>query len=201
MPCGFWWNWWVQVAVAFGTIAVAVVAVCGDRLKHMWFPPKLKLTLANTEGTEARVGDGEKLARWYHVSVRNEARWSRANQVRVLLLQVEEPAPNGALQITWTGEAQLIWENEQLYPLARTIGAQARADLFAVFESAVLQLRLAVIPLNLKFQREGGCKLTLTLQARGDEGDSEPLRVRVSWDGKWDPGVQEMRKHLVLEPV
>jgi hypothetical protein len=204
MPCGFWWNWWVQVAVAVGTISAAivalVVAISGDRLKHRWFPPKLKLTLLDPEGTHAVLGNGT-IGRWYHVLVHNEARWSNANQVRVLLLQVEEPAPNGALQITWTGAAQLIWENQSLYPAARTVGADARADLLAVLEAGVLQLQLAIIPFNLKFQREEPCRLTLTLQARGDEGDSEPLRVTVSWDGKWDSGAKEMRQHLILEPA
>lgn len=35
-------------------------------------------------------------------------------------------------------------------------------------------------------QWEAGCILTLTFQARADEGDSTLLRVRVLWNSKGD---------------
>ena len=207
-PCEFWWNWWVQVAVAIGTLLAALVAlfvaIAGHRLRHWLFPPALTLDIDKVEGVPAVTGEpGGPPARWYHVVVRNEARWSNAHNVRVFLLQVERPGPDGRLQLEWTGEQQLIWENQELYPLARTVGADAKADLIAIamYERRVLELRTIVIPFNLRKFREGPCDLTLTLRARSDESDSPPLRVRVSWDGRWDPGEQEMRHHLVLRRV
>jgi hypothetical protein len=56
----FWWNWWVQFAVAFGTIAVVVVALIvaryGDRLR---LPPNLVITRPNrgvSHATRMRPG-------------------------------------------------------------------------------------------------------------------------------------------------
>lgn len=58
-----------------------------------------------------------------------------------------------------------------------------------------------IVPLNMEKQRRGACDLTLTFQARANEGDSPPLRVRVVWDGQWEDGAQEMRRHLAIETL
>jgi hypothetical protein len=205
-PCEFWWNWWVQVAVAIGTLLAALVAlfvaIAGHRMRHWLFPPALTVDIDRVEGVAAVTGEpGGPPARWYHVVVRNEARWSNAHSVRVLLLQVEEPGPNGALVVTWTGELPLMWEHQELYPVTRTVGAPAKADLIAVYQSRVLELRTMITAFNLPRVRRDNCALTLTLQARSDEGDSPAFRLRVSWDGNFDAGEQEMRRHLVLEPL
>ena len=57
-----------------------------------------------------------------------------------------------------------------------------------------------IVPPNMDTQYPEGCDLTLTFQARGDEGDS-PLRGRVAWDGQWEDGEQEMRRHLTIETL
>ena len=36
--CHFWWNWWVNFAVAFGTLLLAAVALFGDKLASEVFP-------------------------------------------------------------------------------------------------------------------------------------------------------------------
>jgi hypothetical protein len=38
--------------------------------------------------------------------------------------------------------------------------------------------------------------LAVTVQARGNEVDSEVQRWRIFWDGGWEDGDLEMRKHL-----
>ena len=53
-------------------------------------------------------------------------------------------------------------------------------------------LRLALTPLNLTLAHANGCNVTLTLHARSHEGDANVLRVRISWNGRWDNGVYEM---------
>jgi hypothetical protein len=42
-------------------------------------------------------------------------------------------------------------------------------------------------------------RIAVTLQARGAEKDSNILRVKISWDGKWSDDKDEMKhQHLVL---
>jgi hypothetical protein len=102
----FWWNWWVNVAVATGTITAVLVALFGDAFRAKFFPPKLSLELANRNGEATRVqgSAGQEEARYYHVRVSNSRRWSPANQVQIVLLQVEEPDPNRNLQVVWRGD-------------------------------------------------------------------------------------------------
>jgi hypothetical protein len=40
--------------------------------------------------------------------------------------------------------------------------------------------------------------IVVTVQAKGNEVDSETQRWRVFWDGDWEDGDLEMRKHLLV---
>jgi hypothetical protein len=199
----FWWNWWVNVAVAAGTIGAVLVALFGEAFRSKFFPPKLSLELANTNGEATRVqmGAGQEEARYYHVRVSNSRRWSPANEVQIVLLQVEEAGPNGNLQVVWRGDIPLGWRHQQLFPITRTIGGEAYADLCSIGEGRWLRLHLLLVPFNLQVVRNQPSTLVLTLQARGSEGDSSPLRIRIAWDGGWHQGEVEMRRHMSVETI
>lgn len=51
-------NWWVNVAVAAGTISAVLVALFGEAFRTKFFPPKLSLELANSNGEATRVQGG-----------------------------------------------------------------------------------------------------------------------------------------------
>jgi hypothetical protein len=204
-----WWEWGVQVVVAVGTVGAVVVALFGDWLRNKLAPPALRLAIVNPDGVKTRAQltwqeDGVAQtrvedARYYHVRVRNDRRWFAAHHVQLMLLRVEEPGPNGAPQVTWTGEIPVRWEHQEVYPAARTIGAEANADMCSVIRGKFLQLHPMIFPANFDWQRRAACVLILTLQARGDEGDSPLVRVQVAWDGKWEDGATEMRRHLTIQ--
>lgn len=84
----FWWNWWIQAAVAAGTVLAVVVALFGPWLRYVLQPPKLKIALKNSAGERAAIGirapDGAirpAFARYYHIRVWNERRFSQATDV------------------------------------------------------------------------------------------------------------------------
>jgi hypothetical protein len=88
----FWWNWWAQAAVAVGTLALAVAAIGGRRIESWLFPPKLVLSLLNEDGTltkeTLRLLDGtmrQEDARYYHLHILNNAMWSKATNMQVIL--------------------------------------------------------------------------------------------------------------------
>lgn len=202
-PSTFWWNWLVQLATAIGTIGAVLVALFGQAFRARFFPPKLSLRLNSADGElTTRVQDGRsERVRYYHLRVSNTRRWSPAHGVHIALLQLEQPGPNGALQVIWQGDIPLGWRHQSLFPLARTIGPDANADLCSVSEGRRLRLHPLIAPFNLDLERTGPSQLALTLQARGDEVDSPALRIRVAWDGNWNAGAKEMRRHLAVEEL
>ena len=208
----FWWSWWVAAAAAFGTIATVIVALFGQAFRTKFFPPRLALRLVMPEGEKAKVRlewyehdvPGVAQSRWedaryYHLRVSNERRWSPANNVQVFLMRMEEPGPDGDLQLKWTGEVPMRWRHQEVFPPTRPIGPSADCDLCSVVKDKWLELLPLVAPYNLDIKRREECLVVLSLQARGNEADSPILRVRVSWDGGWEDGAQEMKRHLVVK--
>jgi len=204
----FWWNWGVNAAVALGTFAAVLVALFGQAFRTKFFPPQLSLKLVSAEGEKAivrrrrekngQLGEQDEDCRYYHLRVTNARRWSPANQVQVVLLQVEEPGPSGDMNVVWSGAVPLGWRHQQLYPASRTIGAPADADLCSVIKGNWLQIHPMIVPFNLEVQRSKQCMFVMVVQAQGSEGDSPVMRATISWDGKWHDGSREMQGHLSI---
>jgi len=209
----FWWNWWVQFAVATGTLGAVLAALFGDWVKHRLFRPDLRLGLLNERGTHTRMqitapqgeGGGSRTtdSRYYHFLVRNTRRWPVATNVRVFLLQIEEPGPAGALQVMWTGNVPFVWRHQQIFPMERTVGADADCDFFCVIKDKWLSVLLAIAPVDFPFnqRREAFTGVVFTVQARSAEADTIVKRYRVSWDGRWADGELEMARHLTVEDI
>jgi len=205
-----WWDWTVQVLVAAGTIGAVVVALFGDVLRHWFLPPRLRLSVDSLEGVPTPVQvtridvQGHATvttaaSRYWHVRVRNERRWLPAHNVQVLVLKIEMPGPDGLPQTKFEGETPMRWENQELYPSGRSVGASGRVALCSVVKDDGLGLHPIILPFSMPVKWTAPCVLWLTFQARADEGESPPMRVRVAWDGKWEDGALEMRQHLTLE--
>lgn len=207
-PPGFWWQWWVQIAIAVGTLSAVVVALFGPwiRSKFAFVQPKLVLSFPRPLGEATPIQmispDGSTLSesgRYYHLRVSNARRWSPATDVRVLLLQVEEDGPDGNPQVRWTGDIPLIWRHQLVFPATRVIGHEAFADVISVVKGKWAQIQTQMEPLNLDRTKRGATTFILSLQARAAECDSNILRLKISWDGGWADGEQEMRRHLTID--
>lgn len=211
MDQAFWLNWGVQAALAFATFAAVLVALFGQGFRAKFFPPRLTVALANPQGEKAQVKltwvengvqkERFEEARYYHLAVRNDRRWSPANHVQVVLLAVEEPGANGRFVTVWTGDIPLGWRHQQVYSGPRTIGPTGHVDLCSVVRTKWLQLHPLVIPLNLEVIRRTSANMILHVQARSNESDSAVVAIRVSWDGQWQDGAAEMQRHLVVRAV
>ena len=202
----FWLSLIAQVAIAVGTIAAVIVALFGGWLRARFAPPKLTLRLETNDGVKIPVNltapDGntrQTEGRWYHLRVENERRWSPATQVQVFLLRIEEPDAAGEDRLTWIGEMPMRWRHQEIHPRVRTIGYPADCDLCSVIKEKWLELNLLITPSEINAKRRDACRLTLTLQARGMESDSNLLRVQIAWDGKWANDDKEMAQHMVVK--
>lgn len=218
-------KWIIDGLIAFGTVGAVIVALFVQPFGRKFFRPRLKLTcpkafgsiipvrvIPTTSGLTAQqpglLGQQQPTslqARYCQVTVSNLRRWSPATEVRVLLMQVEEPGPDGIPQITYAGELPIVWQHSQLFPLARTIGPDAIADLFSVVKNGALHLQTQIVPFNLQTRREASTAspltLILTVQAFATEVASNALRIQVNWDGGWHDGEKEMGRYLTVRDV
>jgi len=210
--CHFWWNWWVNFGIAIATFAAVLVALFGDNIKARLFHSKLLISLRNSTGEKTKVhfnwtnekGEQEQRtedARYYHMRVTNQARWPSSNQTQVFLQRVEQPGPDGALQIKWDGEVPMEWTHQSIYPLARTIGPDAYCDLCSVGEGKWIRLHPVIAPNSLEIIYRTKTVLVLSLQAKGNEGESPIARFKIAWDGIWEDGETEMARHLVVKDI
>ncbi|MGH7298193.1 MAG: hypothetical protein ACRELB_24850 [Polyangiaceae bacterium] len=205
----FWWQWAVSFAVAVGTVGTVIVALFGKALRAKLFPSRLDLTLLSTEGEPSEVrqvsagglATNPVPARYYHLLVSNSRRWSSIHGVQVFLTRVEEPGPQGRFQACWQGEVPMRWRHQEAYPVMRTIGAPAHADLCFVVKGSDVSLEPLFRPFTLRVEIEKKKRIRAFFQARGDEGDSEVLCVEIAWAGTWRDGAKEMAKSLAIEVV
>ena len=198
----FWWNWWVQVAVAVGTIGAVVTALWAALRQP--YRPLLKLKILREDGERAFLESGED-ARYYHIKVWNENRsTSLASRVQVYFTLLEETdKPNGNLREVWQGNLPLRWRDQEYVPRFQKIGSAKDADLCMIRKQGGLSLLPLFMPYNLLpyAHRKGACRLVLSLQARSNQADSEPLRIQICWDGIWADGDTEMKEHLQVKAL
>ena len=206
----FWWSWWVNVAIAVGTVGAVLVALFGERVRGWLFKPRLVLTVPNPQGerqpVQLRAPTGEvrtEEARFYHLRVTNSARWPKATEVQVFLTRIEDPGPDGDLQLRWATEVPVKWKFQEIQPLSRTVGPHADCDLCSVVKNKWVQLHPLIVPNNLTefARRRERFDMVLSFEARSAEASSSPKRIKISWDGQWHDGESEMAKHLVIREL
>ena len=200
----FWWNWWVSAVAAFATFLAIVVALFSQWILNKLFPPRLTLELLDPGGSKTHLGDENRRndARYYHLQVSNGSRRSLVNDVQVSLMRMDVSGPNGEIQQSWLGPVPMRWAYQDVSPLTRTIGPGAYCDLCRVVKGDgknTLELLPLVHPNSLGDKWHENIQIVLSLQARGNEADSPILRVKISWDGDWGDGVEEMKGHLSLK--
>lgn len=198
--------WVSEVGVATG-VAVAVLAVWGERIRTSVLRPQLRLELRDRLGelTEQVITDihGNVTvlpARYYHLRVQNYARFPAAHEVQVFLTRIETPGPNGDPQIFYDTELPLSWMHPQLYKdPRRTIGypTVAFSDLFFV-RPGRLELLPMIVPNNLQNAFQPDAHFWVTVVARGIDGESNHLRLKVDWNGQWHLGQAEMANNLKI---
>jgi hypothetical protein len=200
----FWWNWWVNLAIAVGTIGAVAVALFGQKWQAKLLPPLLTLTLGLKEGEKTQLrnqADGTFVddVRYYYLRVSNKRRWSPAEGVQVS--RVEEPGPDGDFQAVWVGNIPIRWRDQEFVPLQRTIGSAADCDLCRVGKASGFALMPLIVPHNLNAHRTKSFRIVASLQARSNQVDSAIVRIAISWDGSWEDGDAEMLRHLVIKEL
>ena len=190
---------WINLVIALGTLALAVVAIWGDRIKS-WvaFGPQLSLEPLGI-GAITKQSNGMKV-RFFYLRVRNTraGRFPPAHETQVLITRIEAEDAAGEPTIVFAETVPLTWVRQEVYPLLRTIGPDAEANLLRIREDGWFQFETIVRPHHLPQPGIGTARFWVTVQARSNEADSRPRRFRVTWDGQWQDGQCEIERHLVV---
>jgi hypothetical protein len=196
----------IQIAVAVGTIAVAILAIWGDQVRHcLGLGPRLTLALDDPQGEPINILEGEgrsSPARYYHLRVRNSHRWAQATNVRVVIVGLARPAADGALAPqSLSGPLQLMWRFSAFHPTFSTVGPDDIADLGFLKRGSSFVLTPFVYPANFKGSLARNERLQVVVQALADNAESKPIAIDVLWDGNWHDDTLEMAKCLVVRQV
>jgi hypothetical protein len=201
---------WVPEVGVVAQIAIAIMAIFGERVRA-WLSPRLRLELLDPHGQietlAVRQADAASVqftpARYYHLRVTNHTAHPEAREVEVLLTQLDLQGPDGKPQAVFSGALPLNWQHYDLR--SRTIGraSLAVADLLAIHAGIndsppTLFFSPLIRPISFPAEMIGGQHFWLTLIARGLNGESNTLRLRVDWDGSWDRGDAEMARRLIV---
>jgi hypothetical protein len=194
MPCKFpsefWWNWWVQLAVAVGTLAVVAAAIWGDWLRAKFASPKVELCLLPTvEGVEVRTAGGG-LARFYHLNALNKGPLTLSD-CRILLTGMRRRGPNGSwTDIQFLVPFPFIWSGDESGPehVAITTARVFDFGALTVGHRDRFTPRLRYEPVGFEaygcVHRGEAMRYDLTVDAR-NYWAAKPQTFEVSWDGKF----------------
>ena len=198
----------IQLFVAIGTIAVAILAIWGDRIRYViGLRPKLDLTLIDPEGEFVNIGisvDGSTTpARYYHLKVSNKNRWSPATNVRVVITGIAIPAADGQyVSQGLTGPLQLTWRFDKFHPaMYSTVGSDDICDLGGIKQGEKFSLTPYIFPNNFQGHLEANRRMLIEVKAIADNAESRTVCIEISWDGKWEDDTKKMAEHLVVKEV
>ena len=201
----------IEIATAIGTVAVAIMAIWGEKVRAWLSPPKLKIEIHTPRGSPTRhtlAGaidpSGGVRTMYYYLRVVNLRPWLTAQNCRVLLKAVSRRRPDGSfLQVHMPVPAQLIWSNEGDTPQRVVVTRTAVLDFGYLSEGAQSFLPLLyVYANNANFAVAKGEAVRYQVEI---DASNLPLRhaqtFEVSWDGEWDFEPEKMQHHLVVREV
>lgn len=185
---------------AIGTIAVAVLAIWGDRVRDALAGPRITLRLRDERGSLTTRGTHQRVIYW-HLELINHRRWSPIRNVRLLVTSIEKMRPNG----TFFPEhlpvpVQLTWAFPQFHELSPTVVDRDFSDLGYLDEGKDrFALSPYFVPNNFTGFFSKGEAMRVSISAAADNFSSiDPLVREISWNGQWDDDMEEMRKHLTI---
>lgn len=198
-------SWLAQTIngfVALGTLSAVGVALFGNWFRLRYFPPLLRIRLLNNDGeyitmTNRETGAVAGEARYYHLIASNPRRWFAATNTDVRLIQIEEATADGSYRVEWVGDVPIHCRNQSHNPLKHDIGPSKHFDVCSVLnQGSCILLHPILTPNNLRTAWAGPQHLVLSFQARSTEVDSDIVRIKIVWDGKWHEGANEMATHF-----
>lgn len=204
-------NTIIDATTALGTVAVAVLAIWGERVRSWLAPPKLSLEAHNLRGNAniLTTADGKPVAKvmYYHLKVVNKRPWLPVKNCRVLLKGISRRGPDNIFHpLPLVVPHQLVWAPASFAPILATITREHVVDLGLIIEGEnAFKPALYSTPNNFDGFVKAGEAVQYEFAVEADNYSSDTYQVfEVAWDGIWETEPEKMEKHLrireVLEP-
>ena len=192
-----------QAVIAIGTVAVAILAIWGEKFREWLAGPDLEFKLHNARGDLTNRQNGQRTL-YYHVRIENKRRWAPARRVRILCTSISKRAPDGSfVKEPLIIPVQLTWAFPSFHELLPNVATNDVSDLgFLDEKGGHFKLSLYIYPNNFCGSISANEAMCVSLIASADNFTSKsPYNLEISWDGKWSPNLEEMQKHLVIKEV
>jgi len=194
---------------AFGTVAVAILAIWGDWLKATLIPVRLRLVPHNTRGTLTMFNIPRPVI-FYHLKVVNDRRWVPARNCRVVLKALA--SRNADLQfqsVPLPVPFQFSWAPAESTPAFVTVQKEQVLDFGFIAEPThenpgITRFTPALYsyPNDFRGFVGPGEAVRYSLEVEADGFVSPTYAVfEVEWDGVWNPDLDQMANHLVIRQV
>lgn len=198
---------------AVGTIAVAVLAIWGDKIRNRLAPARLEIEPTEPgpiRGTFTRLGQNTMApnrpgAMWYTLKVVNKRPWRACPNCRVLLVGVSRRGPDGMYRPeSFPVPRQFCWAPSESTPTEITLGREHVFDLGFLTDSpmAVFTPNLYSVPNNFPGYVGINQSVRYSLAVAAENFYSPTYQVfEVSWDGQWNESPEEISRHLTVREV
>jgi len=124
----------INLGVAVGTIAVAVVAIWGDRITDLLNPAKAHIVVHNIDGHKEGGPTQGGTVICYHLKVVNATRWKTLQNCRVLLTDVLRKGADGSFYPDLIPvPRQFVWAPSELAPIAVSFSKEHIFDFGALW--------------------------------------------------------------------
>jgi hypothetical protein len=197
---------------AFGTIAVAIMAIWGEWVRTTFVGPKLQLAKHNFRGKvgEVNVIDPvqnqvyKKKTVFYHLCVQNSRPWFPGKNCRVMLRQLHRRGPDGTFYpVNLVVPRQYMWAPSEWSPALQTVTDSEILD-FGRIVSGTGKFEPMLYTFGSDF--DGFVKaneaVRYSLQVIADNAKPSLLQIfEVAWNGEWSENLDRMEQNLKIREV
>lgn len=196
----------IEGFTAFGTVAVAVLAIWGDWVRSILAPLKLTIIEHNFSGDPTTFTPPGRLpvrVMFYHLRVINQRRWLSAENCRVMLKGFSRRDLSGIFQpVPKPVPFQFLWAPAELTPPSITLLREQVLDLGYIAENDARFIpRLYGIPNNFQGFVGPNEAVRFQIQIEAVNFSSSIYVVEVAWDGQWSYVPATMRQHLPIRII
>jgi hypothetical protein len=202
-------NLFLDILVAFGTLAVVVLAIWGEKIRAKLTPAKLSIRPHTLKGDPtvlktAVQGDGGVKVMYYHLKVVNERRWLPAQDCRVSLTGLSRRGPDGKFHaVPMAVPLPFNWAPAPHTPARVTVTKEQVFDFGSLQEGATRFVpALTYITHNFQgyVQKGEAVRFFVEIDA-ANFISSSPAVFEVAWDGAWSAEPEQMQHHLRITEV
>jgi len=200
----------LEILVAVGTLAVAVLAIWGQKIRSVLAPPKLVIEPHNLSGdpTVLRQLDNPQApgtrVMYYHLKVVNKRPWLPVSSCRVVLKGLTKRGPDNLFHpVTMPVPLQFVWAPAEITPPTVTITKEHVLDFGRIVEGGKCFQPVLYSYLN-NFQGFVCPREAVRYQLEVQAADFTSPRhhvFEVAWDGQWSHVPEEMLKHLTIREL